>query len=206
MQRESARAILYHARKANLASEHQAVLLTIAEIESGFNPMARASSSSACGLFQFIKATGKRYNLPREDCMNPMLNAKAGVQHYLDNFNGRVLDEVKALSGPEKLIKIFKLSYFMHHDGPKSDNPSDRLKAIVLEATPFLLRSHTILKQEEERLASQPTFYDNFVQRSNDRLTSVVDGGKSLLSNEQETNNPDEIPSTQEVSRPSSKK
>lgn len=181
MQRESVRAILYHARQQGLSFEHQAVLLTIAEIESGFNPMARASTSTACGLFQFVKATGKRYGLTPATCMDPVLNSAAGVEHYMDNFNKRVRKKVDALTGPEKLIEKFKLSYFLHHDGPTSDNHSDKLKAIILEATPYLLKSYAILEQEGERLAQQSTFFDKFMQRNSDRFSRALDDGKNLL-------------------------
>lgn len=166
MQYESARMVLYYARKANLSIEHQAVLLATAEIESGFNPMARAPTSSACGLFQFIKATGKRYGLTRDNCMDPRLNAQAGIEHYLDNFNNRIAKEVVHLTGAEKLLKVFELSYYLHHDGPQSDNHSDRLKAIILEGTPFLLRTYAILQQEERQRAKQPTFSQRFMEQA----------------------------------------
>lgn len=180
VQRESIRAILTHARQAGLNRQHQAILLAIAEIESGFNPMARAPTSSACGLFQFIKATGKRYALTRENCMDPHLNATAGVQHYLDNFNNRVKKNVRNLTGTEQLIKSFELSYYLHHDGPKSVNPSNKLKAIILDGTPFLLRAHEILAQEQQIQARQPSFSDKLFHQAQDISATASDAIKSL--------------------------
>lgn len=180
IQRESIRAILDQARQAGLDKRHQAVLLAITEIESGFNPMARAPTSSACGLFQFVKATGKRYGLTRENCMNPHLNATAGIEHYLDNFNSRVKNKVSKLEGTEKLLKTFELSYYLHHDGPKSDNPSDKLKAIILDGTPFLLRAHEILTEEAEHKESQPTFTDKVVESAQAVSTSASETIQSI--------------------------
>jgi hypothetical protein len=173
-QRESANAVLHEARRANLSLEHQAVLLAIVEIESGFNPMARAPTSSACGLFQFIKATGERYNLSPQTCMDPILNAQAGIEHYLDNYNKRIKHKVTNLTGVEKLVKTFELSYYLHHDGPQSKGHSDRLKAIILSGTPFLLRAHAILQAEGELASTQPSFIEKFAERAEEILTSTI--------------------------------
>ena len=72
VQHESIKAILTEARKADLSLHHQAALLATVDIESGFNPMARAVTTSACGLFQFVKRTGEAYNLSPKVCMNPV--------------------------------------------------------------------------------------------------------------------------------------
>ena len=53
-QREAVRAVLFHARKAGLSKEDQAVLLATVAVESGFNPSEKAPSTTACGLFQFV--------------------------------------------------------------------------------------------------------------------------------------------------------
>jgi GH24 family phage-related lysozyme (muramidase) len=67
-------------------------LFTIAAQESGFNPNAKASTSSAAGLFQFIKSTGKLYGLdvsrePTSNVFDPQMNANAAAAFTVDNYN-----------------------------------------------------------------------------------------------------------------------
>lgn len=67
-------------------------MLTICAQESAFNPTAQASTSSAAGLFQFIRDTGARYGLSRDrspssNVFDPVANANAGAQFNLDNYN-----------------------------------------------------------------------------------------------------------------------
>ena len=163
-QRESIRAVLYEARKAELSIFDQAVLLATVEVESGFNPIAHASSTSACGLFQFVKDTGKTFGLPREQCMDPWLNAKAGVTHYLSVFE-KIHQRVDAVPpGPEKLFKTFELTYYLHHDGLNSSNPQNDVKAVVLSGVQFLLRVHGILQAEESSKDREPTFAAAFTE------------------------------------------
>ncbi|MCI5066583.1 transglycosylase SLT domain-containing protein [bacterium] len=164
VQREGVRAILYHARKAGLSLEDQAVLLATAEIESGFNPLARASTTSACGLFQFVKATGTAFDLSPSDCMSPFQNAKAGIQHYVKNHKNSVEEHVSHLQGAEKAFKTFELSYYLHHDGPHSKNPSNDVKAVVLNGTTFLFRAYSILRKENLSKAEAPSFLDRFTE------------------------------------------
>jgi Transglycosylase SLT domain len=149
-QHSGVRAVLFHAREAELSIEHQAVLLSIVEVESGFNPIARAPTTSACGLFQFVRATGKRYDLQRGGCMDPWQNAEAGIKHYKDNYKIRVEKKVDNLEGSERVFKIFELSYYLHHDGIDATKPSDQVKSVVLKGTPFLFKVHSILDEEQK--------------------------------------------------------
>lgn len=161
-QREGVRAILFNARKSGLGIEDQAVLLAIAEIESGFNPMAKAESTSACGLFQFVKKTGEQFGLAQENCMNPWLNGMAGVQHYTANYQRRVQDSITDLVGAERLFRIFEISYYMHHDGPASTNPSNDVKAVIMGGTAFLFKVYQILQKESESQSQEPSFAEEF--------------------------------------------
>jgi hypothetical protein len=176
-QSEGVKAILFEARKAGLSLEDQAVLLAIANIESGFNPAAQAGTTSACGLFQFVEKTGEMYNLSATDCMDPWLNARAGVSHYIDNYDARVRKHVESLQGIEKLFKTFQLSYYLHHDGPNSSNPGNDLKAIVLDGTKFLFRAYHALEEEEESHKHAPgfsgTFYENTLKTFNTIKESI---------------------------------
>jgi hypothetical protein len=164
VQREGVRAILFAARKAGLPLADQAVLLATAEVESGFNPMAHAPSTSACGLFQFIKDTGKAFGLNPEDCMDPNLNAAAGVQHYL-SLSDKVQSKLSGVDGPERLFKTFELSYYLHHDGVNSSNPENDVKAVVLSGVQFLLHVEGALQREEASKEHKPTFTQAFADR-----------------------------------------
>lgn len=160
LQRRGVQAILSAARQAGLSIEHQAVLLATAEVESGFNPMARAATTSACGLFQFVKATGKKFGLNASQCFDPQLNAAAGVKHYVQNYQNKVEAQVADLSGSEKLLKMYELTYYLHHDGPLSKNPSNDVKAVVLSGTEYLFKAYAILQAHEQRKQAEPDFSD----------------------------------------------
>lgn len=183
-QYEGMRAVLQTARQYDLSLEHQAVLLAIVEIESGFSPVARASTTSACGLFQFVKATGRKFGLTNSDCLDPWLNAKAGVEHYRSNYKRRVKKRVDDLEGTEKLFKTFELSYYLHHDGPLSSNPSNDLKATVLTGTSFLLQAFDILNAEAAAREEEKTFLqllaDEFRAVRNLTFIQVAEASNSI--------------------------
>ena len=146
-QKESIKTVLSEAK--NLDLFHKAALLATVEVESGFNPLAKSNLSTACGLFQFIKATGKAYGLSQTNCTEPMSNSRAGVSHYLDLYNTKIKTQVSDLEGIERAFRIFELTYYLHHDGINSSKPSSEVKAVVLKGTHFLIKSYMILKQEE---------------------------------------------------------
>lgn len=174
VQRESVRTILFQSRKAGLSIEDQAVLLAIADIESGFNPMARAPTTTACGLFQFVRRTGEMFSLPHSGCMDPAANAKAQIDHYLSNYERRVKSKVENLQGTERVFRTFELSYYLHHDGPESSNPSNDVKATILSGVPFLFHSYHVLKREAESEQEAPTFADSFSANFLRMLDSVA--------------------------------
>ncbi len=174
IQRESVKAVLKTARDYKLDLIHQAALLATVDIESGFNPIAKAESTTACGLFQFVKYTGLQYGLSQRDCMNPWLNAQSGVAHYMDNYRDSVAHRVEELSGRERLSKTFEFSYYLHHDGPNSSSPSDELKAIVSEGTPFLFRVHRILEQEEkQKYAVRKSYKEYLLEKANEKFEAT---------------------------------
>ena len=133
-QKESIKAILFSAKDLDLS--HKAALLATAEVESGFNPLAKANTSTACGLFQFIKSTGRAYGLNQSNCIEPRRNSKAGVSHYLDLYNTKIKDQVSELEGIERAFRIFELTYYLHHDGINSQRPSSDVKACLLYTSP----------------------------------------------------------------------
>lgn len=172
-QREGIKAVLLGARRAGLSMHDQAVLLATVEIESGFNPMARAQSSTACGLFQFVRGTGAQYGLNPSDCMDPWLNAQAGIEHYRENYSNRIAAKVENMTGPERLVKTFELSYYLHHDGAFSTSPAADVKLIVLDALPFLLRAYNILEEETQADQYAPSFLSVFADEFS-RVSAVV--------------------------------
>ncbi len=162
MQREAVKAVLYHAKLEGLSIVDQAVLLATVEVESGYNPMARAPTTSACGLFQFVRGTGQLFGLSPSECMDPWRNAEAGIQHYLANYREKIEPKVAELRGPEKIYQTFVASYFMHHDGPDARVVSPEVKTVILDGTNFLFRAYQVLKDEEQSATKRPSFLDSF--------------------------------------------
>jgi hypothetical protein len=162
IQKEAVKAVLFHARKAGLSIEDQAVLLATVEVESGFNPSARADTTSACGLFQFVKATGDSFNLSQSDCMNPWLNARAGVAHFVKNYQRSVESKIEGLTGPERVFRTYELTYYLHHDGPNATRVADSVKATVVSGTQFLFKAYRILLEEGASRQKAPTFFERF--------------------------------------------
>jgi hypothetical protein len=62
------------------------IALGIAQIESGMNPNAKAGTSSAGGLFQFVDGTAAQYHLRNK--FDPEANADAGARLTADNIAG----------------------------------------------------------------------------------------------------------------------
>lgn len=73
------------ADKANQYGVDPAVLLGIGYIESGLNPNAKAPTSSAGGIFQFIDGTAAQYGLSNK--FDADANADAGARFTKDNIN-----------------------------------------------------------------------------------------------------------------------
>jgi hypothetical protein len=63
-----------------------AIALGIAQIESGMNPNAKAGTSSAGGLFQFVDGTAQQYHLRNK--FDAEANADAGARLTADNMAG----------------------------------------------------------------------------------------------------------------------
>lgn len=116
--------------------------LSIANIESGLNPNAKAKGSSASGLFQLTNATAKESGVVDFANKNdPSINAKAGILNLkktndaLTKFLGRnptgaelYLGEMLGVSGSEKVLSANKntpLSALLSSSALKA-NPSFR--------------------------------------------------------------------------------
>jgi hypothetical protein len=113
-------AIVDAAEEAGFDNDLTALLLTIASWESGLQANVRARTSSACGYFQFISATGQRIGMDWWQCMSPVGNSQAMMRimrryiTYLPEGKHDFLSE-----------DTMKTIYLIHHDGPKRRGKSD---------------------------------------------------------------------------------
>lgn len=100
------------------ASDHlpmidRALLLSIAKVESGFNPDAAATSTSASGVFQLVKRTANSLGLEQKDVFDADRNVEAGIKLFEEN-SALVSRKYPQLSGTERSVML----YAIHHDGP----------------------------------------------------------------------------------------
>jgi hypothetical protein len=149
------RAIADALAKARAPIDLSAMILTIARVESGFNPFSQHPESTACGLFQFIEATWQAYQPTRETCFDPYVNAWAGVRH-LSMLEQRRLQEARALVAgvPDELQRteyLYRLLYAYHFHGPRSVHAAVGGSLTAQQAAnggvPYLRRYYTILKR-----------------------------------------------------------
>lgn len=104
---------------SHLSREDQATLLAIARVESGFNPDAAATTTSASGVYQFIKRTGAEYGLNDQNRFDADANIRAGVRIY-EKYLRKLNDNFPGLTGNERALRI----YILHHDGINAVNGS----------------------------------------------------------------------------------
>ena len=98
---------------ANLSEEQQVSLLTIASIESGFNPDAASPDSSAAGIFQIVKRTAASLDLKPSEVFEPSKNILAGIRLFQSNRQVK-----KELYVGRSTLERALLDYALHHDGP----------------------------------------------------------------------------------------
>lgn len=133
-------------------------LTRIAQIESNLNPAARASTSSASGLFQFISPTWQRYGAGG-DPMDPSANADAGARFTRDNIRTLTSAGIQVTPGS---------TYLAHFAGPQGAlnvlkaDPSASVESVlgpnVVKANPFL-RGMTIADMRswaDRKMGRQP--------------------------------------------------
>ena len=98
-----------------------AAILAIARVESGFNPWAKNPKSTACGIFQFIRATWTPYGGDHGYCTDPSMNAWAGVKHLTGIFNRHVRQTIPPMEElPNDLQRaewIYRGMYAYHFHG-----------------------------------------------------------------------------------------
>lgn len=118
---------------ANVVGVDPKLMLTIAAIESGFNPSAKAPTSSAKGLYQFIDGTwkmmlkkyGSAYGLGMDaSALDPKANALMGAAFLKENVDGLK----KFLQRPVTPTDVY-ISHFLGGDGAKTILTADPSKA-----------------------------------------------------------------------------
>jgi hypothetical protein len=100
-----------------------AAILAIARVESGFNPFSQNPNSTACGIFQFIKATWLRYASTHSSCTDPAINAGAGVRHLTllhDAYVRHAIAGDVQLDELERVERTYRLMYAYHYHGESS--------------------------------------------------------------------------------------
>ena len=122
-------AVAVRAVAEGLSATHSSIalssaILAIARVESGFNPWAKNPKSTACGIFQFIRATWTPYGGDHGYCMDPTMNAGAGVRHLTTIFAGHVRKTMPPLEELPNDIQraewIYRGLYAYHYHGLKS--------------------------------------------------------------------------------------
>lgn len=102
-------------------AEIKAVVLAIIEQESGFNPDAANTSSSAAGLGQIVEKTGKALGLRGMGYFDAEQNLRATVE-LIREYQG--YSKVKnAKTWEDYLVAV----YSIHHDGPTKDFGGEKI-------------------------------------------------------------------------------
>jgi hypothetical protein len=120
-QASSIRAVVDALAKARPPIGVAAAILTIARVESGWNPYSRNPTSTACGLFQFVRATWATYDPSQDRCFDPRANAAAGVKHLMALYQTRVGPRLEPLlpitTEDERVQWTYRLLYALHYHG-----------------------------------------------------------------------------------------
>ncbi len=151
--------IFDEARRARMNQVETAVLLAIASVESGFNPLAKAPTTTACGTFQFIRDTGADYGLSDSTCFNPTLNVRAQVKHFRAIIGqSKVQQALQDKSTTERLVFMFREVYCRHHDGEHMKVCSTLAKSLTADSLPMLFGAYHVLDIANKR-AEQASFW-----------------------------------------------
>lgn len=105
--------ILEEAARQKLPVGETALLLATARIESGFNPDAAATTTSAAGLGQFIDNTAKAFGLIGDKRFSLRHNIRAMILHIRDNLR-TACDKY----GAQSYDQAVSYAYALYHDGP----------------------------------------------------------------------------------------
>jgi len=121
-----------------------ATLQTFAAMESGLNPEAKSKTSSASGLFQFLKRTwkdvlnkhGSKYGIPKDTSpFSAEANATMGAEFLKDNANA-----LKSVKSNIEAVDLY-LAHFLGAGGAKKFLKADK-QAIASKIFPAAAKSN----------------------------------------------------------------
>jgi len=124
--------ILHEAIKQKMSLNEAIFALSVAHIESGFNPDAAAGTSSASGIGQFINKTGELYGLDDSNRFDIEAGSKALVS-LLNNNISQSMEEVEEEN-------VFIEAYSHYHDG---SIVSDQTREFASKKIPTLMEKFT---------------------------------------------------------------
>jgi hypothetical protein len=163
------KAVITEARKAELSIMETSVWLAVAQVESGFNPLAKAQKTTACGVNQFLKTTGEQFGLSASACFNPGPNAHAQAKHFKKIMHQPVVQAaLYKKTGRERLIAMFHEVYCLHHDGVNTKSCSSVVDEMTQKGLPMLLGSYKTLNTAQVR-----TMDANFLYAVYDTLNDM---------------------------------
>ncbi|MDO8653129.1 MAG: TIGR02594 family protein [Undibacterium sp.] len=125
--------IIEEARKLQFDNRDIAYYIAIAKRESGFNPDAANSNSTASGVSQLIDKTAKTYGVNDDNRFDARANIKAGLQYFL-KLKRKVDSNFGSATGKHEI-----LIYYCYHYGEFSVNRRETVngQVVVKEALPF---------------------------------------------------------------------
>lgn len=157
---------------ANFPREAQIVYLAILAVECGFNPFALNPESSAGGANQFIRSTGKRYDLTVENQLVMDKNIDAGIQHFVRSWKKiERSGKLQGLSGVEWIETAFPLFYQLHHDGQSSNlakGPSKKAREGIAVGKAYLEKAIPVMFSEEPPAVDPENFRLLVAMRTNE--------------------------------------
>lgn len=132
-----------------------AAILAIARVESGWNPYSRNPTSTACGLFQFVRATWAMYDESQERCFDAEVNATAGVKHLMSLYRRRIAPRVELITPltteAGRRAWTYRMLFALHYHGegaPEADQGGTLVaQSAALAATPQLEGFFEILRK-----------------------------------------------------------
>ncbi|UPG93838.1 XVIPCD domain-containing protein [Luteibacter aegosomatissinici] len=143
-------ALVAAAQRAGLDNHQTAYVLAMSRFESGFNPDAAAGPTSAYGVGQFVKNTGRAYGIPDEQRGDMTRQAEALVAYYKDNAS-----RASRRGESEEYI------YAYHHDGARASPEALALsREHVMPFIPAFERFVERHEQEHGRLPPDSGFYE----------------------------------------------
>jgi peptidoglycan hydrolase-like protein with peptidoglycan-binding domain len=150
VQSRSVDALIEASQRGGLSTHDTAYVLAIAKTESGFNPDAAAGTTSAYGLGQFTKDTGKGVGVTPENQGDLTKQAESLVQLFKEN---------QALAQRNGVGEDYIYKY--HHDGPTHDSGGLEIsRQDVMPSIPKIEKFVAEYEKKYEVLPPDPEFAD----------------------------------------------